>query len=209
MKGSSYLQLSTHLHLGTAIGRKGKGLLRLLLPSDFQQPNTAAEKELKEGAPAITPSLMPRAVWGVMTVLSALARGHSLAFCSSCRTPKQFARSVLTCFQRGTQQFTDNEANRVYIDHITIPPSSNQVSPQCLPAQMPPLGFHQPHWGTQESITAAEHVSPPDQPKETLLTGERCYQERRPELGGGGRREHLCLLPSATVTSLEAERRKG
>lgn len=92
LKGSSYLQLSTHLHLGTAIGREGKGLLRLLPPSLFQQPNTDAGKELKEGAPAIIPSLMPRAVWGVMTVLSALARGHSVAFCSSCRAPQAICK---------------------------------------------------------------------------------------------------------------------
>lgn len=69
------------------------------------------------------------------------------------------------------------------------PPSSNQVLPQRLPAQMPPLGFHQPHWGTHDSSTTAEHVSPPDQPKETLLKGERdAIWKGDLSLGGGGRR---------------------
>lgn len=91
LKGSSYLQLSTHLYLGTAIGREKRGC-SLLLPFDFQKPDTAAEKELKEGAPAIIPSLVPRAVWGVMTVLSALARGHIVVFCSSCWAPQAICK---------------------------------------------------------------------------------------------------------------------
>lgn len=139
---------------------RGKGLQCILL-SHFQQGEAAAEKELKEqGSSSHYPIPVLRAVWGVMTVLSALARGHSVSFCSSCRPLKQFARSMLTCFLKGTKQFTDNEANSAYTNHIANPSSSNQVLPLCLPAQMPTLGFHQPHWETQDSITAAEHVSP-------------------------------------------------
>lgn len=36
-RGSSYLQLSTHWHLGAVIGRWGKGLHGILLLSHFKQ----------------------------------------------------------------------------------------------------------------------------------------------------------------------------
>lgn len=83
-KGSGYLQLSTHLYLGEVMGGRGKELHGILLLSHFQQQEAAAEKELKEeGSSSHYPIPVPRAVWGVMTVLSALAGGHSVAFCSS------------------------------------------------------------------------------------------------------------------------------
>lgn len=199
-KRSSYLQLSTQLHLGKVKGRWGKGLNGILPLSQFQQWETAAEKELKEkGSSSHYPIPVPRAVWGVMTVLFALARGHWVAFCSSCRPPKQFARSRLTCFQKGTKQFTDNKANRAY--NTSQPPSPNQVSPQCLPAQMPTLGFHQPHWGTQDSITAAEHVSPPRPTQGESQYGGEMLSLKETWAWGRGKEGHLRSLPSATVTS--------
>lgn len=174
-KGNSYLQLYTHLRLGEVIGRWGKGLQRILL-SHFQQPEAAAEKELKEqGSSSHYPIPVPRAVWGVMTMLSALARGHSASFCSSCRPPKQFARSMLTCFLKGTKQFTDNEANSAY---TTSQPPLPQMRfypcaslPRCrLWASTSPTG--KPRITSQ--LQSMSRLA--GQPKETLRTGERCYR---------------------------------
>lgn len=69
---------------------------------------------------------------------------------------------------------------------------------------MPTLGFHQPHWETQDSITAAEHVSPRWPTQGDSPYRERCYR-RRPELGEG-KEGKLCFLPSATVTSPKPRR---
>lgn len=127
-----YNFLFTYIWWGRVIGRWGKEPLLLLWYSPFSFPamRSSCRERVKRRrkAPAITPSPcleLPGGAGGgvVVAVLSALARGHSLAFCSSCcLPPKQFARSMLTCFQRGTKQFTDNEANRAY--------TTSQPSPQ-------------------------------------------------------------------------------
>lgn len=180
--------------------KRGKGLQRILL-SHFQQGEAAAEKELKEqGSSSHYPIPVLRAVWGVMTVLSALARGHSVSFCSSCRPPKQFARSMLTCFLKGTKQFTDNEANSAYTTSQTPLPQIRFYPCASLPrcrlwASTSPTG--KPRIASQ--LQSMSRLA--GQPKETLRTGERCYRLRRPELGGRGKEGKLCFLPSATVTS--------
>ena len=46
------------------------------------------------------------------------------------------------------------------------------------------------------------------QPKETLRTGERCYRLRRPELGGGGRRESYVSYQAPQSLPRSGEKRR-
>lgn len=128
-KGSSYLQLSTQLHLGKVTGRGGEGLHGVLPLSQFQQWETAAEKELKEeGSSSHYPIPVPRAVWGVMTVLSALARGHWVAFCSSCRAPQAICKVKADLFPKRNKTI-HWQWSKSRIHHITTPLPKSGFTP--------------------------------------------------------------------------------
>lgn len=66
---------------------------------------------------------------------------------------------------------------------------------------MPTLGSHQPHRGTQDSITAAERVSPPRPTQGDSQYGGEMLSLKETWAWGRGKEGQLCSLPSATVTS--------